>query len=128
MGICNLRHIEQSIASRKAVFDRYMERLSGVKGITIPGEQPDVVWNYAYMPVLFDKAEFGKSRDQVFEELKQQDIIAAYMRPIYQASENVSTYPSLNALTSGLLSMAANQTTSRAMACGSIPAPAKYQE
>lgn len=33
MGLCNLRHVDEEIAKRKAVVERYRERLSGVDGI-----------------------------------------------------------------------------------------------
>ena len=95
MGICNLRHIDEAIASRKVAFDRYMQRLSGVEGIYIPGQQQDVVWNYSYMPVIFDEKRFGKSRDEVFEQLKQQDIIAR--KYFYPAINDMACYQYLNA-------------------------------
>lgn len=90
MGICNLRHIEEAIASRKAVYDRYMQHLSDVEGIYIPGDQENVVWNYAYMPVIFDENVFGKNRDQVFEELKAQDIISR--KYFYPAINDMDCY------------------------------------
>lgn len=90
MGICNLRHIEEAIASRKAVYERYMHHLSGVKGITIPAQQKDVAWNYAYMPVIFDKELFGKSRDEVFEQLKNHEIIAR--KYFYPAINDMECY------------------------------------
>lgn len=90
MGICNLRHIEESIASRKAVYDRYMQHLSGVEGIYIPGAQKDVIWNYAYMPVVFDEKVFGKNRDQVFEQLKEHDIVAR--KYFYPAINDMDCY------------------------------------
>lgn len=74
MGICNLRHIDEYIAARKKVFDRYMERLGGVHGLHFPKEQKNVTANYAYFPVYIDPVEFGKSRDIVFDELAQRDI------------------------------------------------------
>jgi len=35
MGLCNLRHVDKEIQKRKAVVDRYNERLSNVKGIKL---------------------------------------------------------------------------------------------
>lgn len=93
MGICNLRHIDESLASRKAAYECYMERLSGVKGITIPGQQQDVIWNYAYMPVIFDEKQFGKSRDEVYELLKEHDIIAR--KYFYPAINDMECYQNL---------------------------------
>ncbi|MBR2290667.1 MAG: DegT/DnrJ/EryC1/StrS family aminotransferase, partial [Clostridia bacterium] len=55
MGICNLRHIDEEIAKRSRVYSRYLERLSGIDGITVSRIQYDVTPNYAYFPVIFDK-------------------------------------------------------------------------
>lgn len=80
MGICNLRHLDEEIAKRKAVGDRYYERLSGVKGIKLNEIPSDLKWNYAYFPVVFDGF---KNRDQVKAELEQHNIFARkYFYPI----------------------------------------------
>lgn len=81
MGICNLRHLDAEIAKRKRVAEKYRERLGKTKGIIFCKEQNNVVPNYAYLPVVFDG--FKKTRDQVFEELKQNNIIARkYFYPL----------------------------------------------
>lgn len=83
MGLCNLRHIDNEIAKRKMVAERYIERLSGTDGITPWKPQNGVKHNYAYFPVLFDKAVFGKSRDAVAEKLLEEGIFARkYFYPI----------------------------------------------
>lgn len=81
MGICNLRHLEEEICKRKAVVERYRERLNGIKGITLCKESPDVTPNYAYFPVVFDGYQY--TRDEVFERLKKQGITARkYFYPL----------------------------------------------
>ena len=90
MGICNLRRINECIESRKKVFDRYNSRLSGVNGIKLCEQQKDIVPNYAYYPVYFDKKAFGKSRDDVFEQLKLNDIYAR--KYFYPAINELSCY------------------------------------
>ena len=83
MGLCNLRHVDGEIAKRKAVVNRYIERLSGIAGVKPWHEQKDVTHNYAYFPVVFDKEIFGKSRDDVADELAKNDIFARkYFYPI----------------------------------------------
>ena len=84
MGICNLRHVDESIAVRKTLAARYRERLSDIKGIRLCPERPDVKYNYAYMPVVFDG--YRKNRDQVFAELAACDIHARkYFYPCINA-------------------------------------------
>lgn len=86
MGICNLRHVEDEIAKRKAVVERYRERLSGVDGIRLCTPQPDVQSNYAYFPVVFDG--YRMSRDEVAQRLAQREIFARkYFYPLTNSFE-----------------------------------------
>ena len=81
MGLCNLRHLDGEIAKRGAAVKRYRERLSNVEGIYLCPEQQDVIPNYAYFPVVFDGYQYD--RDQVFERLKAENIIARkYFYPL----------------------------------------------
>lgn len=83
MGICNLRHLEESIEKRKAVVERYRELLGDVKGVRLCPEQKDVVSNYSYFPILIDEEQLGADRDEVFERLKEHDIFARkYFYPL----------------------------------------------
>lgn len=84
MGICNLRHLDAEIAKRKAVVERYRERLSGIDGIKLNAVQENVQSNYAYFPVVFDGYKY--TRDEICEKLKKHDIIARkYFYPITNA-------------------------------------------
>ena len=81
MGICNLRHLESEIEKRKKVAEHYYERLAHVPGIKLNILQKDVQSNYAYLPMLFDGYE--KSRDEIFDILKHENIIARkYFYPL----------------------------------------------
>lgn len=83
MGLCNLRHVDDEIAKRKAVVERYRERLSGVDGLQLNVEQPEVKSNYAYFPVVFDEKLFGSSRNEVFDALAKNGIGARkYFYPL----------------------------------------------
>lgn len=88
MGICNLRHVEEEIAKRKAVVEYYRERLEGVDGIQISAIQKDVKSNYAYFPAVFDEKVFGSSRNEVFDALAKEGIGARkYFYPITNSFE-----------------------------------------
>ena len=83
MGICNLRHLDDEIAKRKKVVERYREHLDGVEGIQLNTENPDVKYNYSYFPVVFDEKVFGASRAEVFDALANHEIIARkYFYPL----------------------------------------------
>jgi len=72
MGICNLRHLENEIAKRKAVTERYNMHLKDVEGLLISEPQKDTESNYAYYPVIFDG--FRMTRNEVYELLKRYNI------------------------------------------------------
>lgn len=76
MGLCNLRHIKGEICKRSLVYERYIERLGGMKGITLPEVQSDVTSNYAYFPVLFNEDMLGWGRDDIFSRLEERGIYA----------------------------------------------------
>lgn len=83
MGLCNLRHVEEEIAKRKAVVERYRERLGGVDGIQLNAVQSDVKPNYAYFPAIFEEKIFGASRAEVFDKLAENGIGARkYFYPL----------------------------------------------
>lgn len=94
MGICNLRNIDSCIAARGAAVQRYNERLSGVKGIKLMAIQPDVTPNYAYYAVLFEPDEFGETRDDVYDRLKENDIFAR--KYFYPAVNEMDCYKNGN--------------------------------
>lgn len=84
MGICNLKYVDGEIRKRKAVAEHYRERLSQVEGIRLSEVNPRVVYNYAYMPVLFDG--YRKNRDEIYELLAEQNIFARkYFYPCINA-------------------------------------------
>lgn len=88
MGICNLRHIDDEIASRGEAFRIYDSRLKNVDGITLLPLHEGLKQNYAYYPVLFNKAVFGKSRDEVIALLGENGINARkYFYPLVSANK-----------------------------------------
>lgn len=86
MGICNLRHLDEEIMKRKAVVERYRERLGNVDGIKLCPIQKNTKPNYAYFPVVFDGYKY--TRDEVCNRLKEHDIIARkYFYPLTNSFE-----------------------------------------
>lgn len=88
MGLCNLRHVDEEIAKRRAVAERYREHLEGVDGLRLNVQQPEVRSNYAYFPVVFDENLFGASRNEVMDALAQNGIGARkYFYPLTNTFE-----------------------------------------
>ncbi len=92
MGICNLRHLNDEIAKRQRVVERYRNRLEGVEGIKLSSIQKEVESNYAYFPVVFDGYKY--TRNEVFEMLAEANIGARkYFYPLTNSFECYRNYP-----------------------------------
>ena len=80
--------MDEEIAKRKKVVERYRERLSNVDGLILNPIQKDVQPNYAYFPVIFEEREFGATRNEVFDALAKQGIGARkYFYPLTNTFE-----------------------------------------
>lgn len=92
MGICNLRHLDEEIAKRKRVVERYRERLGGIKGIKLSKMQEGVDSNYAYFQAIFDGYKY--TRNEIFEKLSEVGIGARkYFYPLTNSFECYRNYP-----------------------------------
>ena len=80
MGICNLRHIDDEIAKRAKVEERYREHLEGVQGIRFIAPADNICYNHSYMPVFFDGY---MSRNQIQLKLERENVFARkYFYPL----------------------------------------------
>lgn len=97
MGICNLRHIDEEIAKRRFVYERYCDNLSNIDGIKLNTIRDNVKPNYAYFPVVFDGYKYN--RDEIFELLKENGVNARkYFYPLTNELECYRNNPSFNVL------------------------------
>lgn len=92
MGICNMRRLNEEIAKRKIIVERYRERLSRIEGIKLSRIQENVESNYAYFPAVFDGYKF--TRNEVFERLAKVGIGARkYFYPLTNSFECYRNFP-----------------------------------
>lgn len=92
MGICNLRHIDEEIASRKVAFEEYNKRLGGVAGLKLLQFTEGLEQNYAYYPILVDSERFGINRDMLAQKLAENGIFARkYFYPLVSENKEFST-------------------------------------
>jgi dTDP-4-amino-4,6-dideoxygalactose transaminase len=84
MGLTMLKYVPQLIEKRWTITKLYRERLQSVPGIYLPPLPSDEIdYNYAYFPVEINKREFGISRDQLYEKLKEYNIFTRrYFYPL----------------------------------------------
>lgn len=91
MGVCNLRHLDEEIAKRAKVAERYCSRLNNIAGIRLNTTQDGVKPNYAYFPVVFDGYKY--TRDEVYEKLKAENIVARkYFYPLINSFDCYKDY------------------------------------
>ena len=93
MGLLQLKYIDSSIKKRKRIAQIYREGLKGVNGISFLDNIEDVKLNYSYFPVFINKGKYGKSRDEVYEELKNNHIYTR--RYFYPLISHFSAYKGL---------------------------------
>lgn len=75
MGIQVLKYLDEIIDRRSKITDLYRACLEKVPGIhLVPDLSPDIRYNYAYMPIEVDEKEFGMSRNDLYERLKQWNV------------------------------------------------------
>ena len=92
-GLVQLKYIDREIEKRKKIAELYRNNLGDIKGVKVLHDIDDVRHNYQYFPILIDGKEFGRSRDQVYEELKRHDIYSR--RYFYPLISQFPTYKGL---------------------------------
>lgn len=94
-GLLQLKYVDSCIAKRKDITSIYRERLKEIEGISYLEDIEGVNHSYSYFPILVNKEKYGKSRDEVYEELKSHNIFGRrYFYPL------ISQFPSYRGLTS----------------------------
>jgi dTDP-4-amino-4,6-dideoxygalactose transaminase len=82
-GLLELEIIEKESKKRKKVADQYRTNLKNIEGLKLLEEIEGVTHYNPYFPIFIDSNSYGKSRDQVFEELKKYNIYARkYFYPL----------------------------------------------
>lgn len=82
MGLCNLRHINDVIKTRKEKWNYYAEQVEKIKGIRLFEQDKDLKRNYAYFPIIIED-NYGITRDALYEKLRENDIYARkYFYPL----------------------------------------------
>ena len=82
-GLLNLKQIDDAIASRKKAANIYRAALADTPGIRCIADITGVKHNYSYFPIYIDEAAYGMSRDDLYNKLKAEGILARrYFYPV----------------------------------------------
>lgn len=94
-GLLQLQKVDGEIAKRKKVAEAYREKLSKIKGIRCLYDLPNTDHNYAYFPILINPAEYGMSRDDLYNKLKDNNVMSRrYFYPLCSDFPTYRTLPS----------------------------------
>lgn len=96
-GLLNLKQVDAAIEARQRVASRYREALKGVEGITFFNDMPGVRHNYSYFPIFIDAEKYGKTRDQLYFEMRDANVLGR--RYFYPLISEFSTYRGLPSAT-----------------------------
>ncbi|WP_294758302.1 LegC family aminotransferase [uncultured Gemmiger sp.] len=89
LGIAQLERLEGFIAHKKALYDHYVEKLDGVKGLRILPFREDCTRSNHWFFSLYVK-DFALDRDEVIEKLQAQGI---QTRPVWALIHEQADYP-----------------------------------
>jgi dTDP-4-amino-4,6-dideoxygalactose transaminase len=96
-GLLQLKYVDNYIAKRKNISEIYRHELKGVDGIKFLEDIPGVINNYAYFPILVDGQIYGKTRDELYEKLKQDNVFGRrYFYPLISQFPVYRGLPSAN--------------------------------
>lgn len=95
LGVLQLKYADNAINERKRIVELYRNELAEIDGIRFMDDIEGVTHNYPYFPIFIDKEKFGKTRDEVYEKLKENNIYARrYFYPL------ISQFPTYRGLES----------------------------
>jgi len=74
MGLLLLNYIDWIIEQTRTQFFEYVNLLANIPGVSMIESPPDVDWNYSYLPIYVDQSLYGKSRDELYQHLKNNGV------------------------------------------------------
>jgi len=89
-GLINLKQVDEAIEKRCQVAIKYREALRSVSGIRFFDDIAGVRHNYSYFPIFINAEEYGKTRDQLYFEMKEANVFGR--RYFYPLISSFSTY------------------------------------
>jgi len=89
-GLLNLKQVDEAIEKRRQVAVKYREALRGVRGVRFFDDMPGVRHNYSYFPIFINAEEYGKTRDQLYFEMRDANVFGR--RYFYPLISTFSTY------------------------------------
>ncbi len=97
-GLLALKAVDDSIEKRKTIALFYEDNLKNFDGLSFLERNTSIEHNYAYFPIFVDAEKYGKTRDELYEYLKQHNIFGRrYFYPL------ISQFPTYRGLPSAAI-------------------------
>ncbi len=94
-GLLQLKSVDNHITAREQIFRRYKNLLAEVPGIHVHDWPTGTKANFAYCPILVDSEKYGRSRNDLYHDLKKVGIHARmYFYPLITSFNTYSGLPS----------------------------------
>lgn len=94
MGLLLLKIVREDIEKRKAVTYLYRELLKDIPGISFGKDMEGVVHNYPYFVIRIDAGEYGLSRDELHNRLREYNVFTRkYFYPLCSRFKCYSNLP-----------------------------------
>ena len=94
-GLLQLKYLKGNIQKSRELAEMYDQGLENIIGIRTLKQHPEADHNFSYYPIFVDEKEYGKSRDELYEYLKANNIFGRrYFYPL------VSEFPMYKGLDS----------------------------
>ena len=82
LGLVQLKHVDDAIARRGAIGDRYRALLADVPGVRTLAKPAGATPNNSYFPILVDPS-YALGRDGLYKHLREHDVVARrYFYPL----------------------------------------------
>ena len=83
LGLLQLKEINNNISKRKKIALQYRENLKDIPGTRFMEDIEGIEHNYPYFPIFVNQREYGKPRDELYEDLKGNNIYSRrYFYPL----------------------------------------------
>lgn len=92
-GLLQLKYVDGLIKKREDSYNYYNENFKDIKGISLLKVPENVKSSYSYYPIIIDKNIFGSTRDDVYNRLKENNILSR--RYFYPLISQFPTYKGL---------------------------------
>jgi dTDP-4-amino-4,6-dideoxygalactose transaminase len=108
LGLVQLKHLGEITLKRKQISEIYRKELEAIEGIHCLPIFPNLEYNYPYFPIFVDESKYGISRDELYEQLKAQNIYGR--RYFYPLISHFPPYRGLKSARPGNLPVAEKAT------------------